>query len=74
MTARDQAGFYPEALEHVEDLERVIRTTDGVVFCEVCGWAASMTGDSWAEIEAFLRARLREHTQHWHGPRTERPS
>jgi hypothetical protein len=74
MTATDHVDVTPDAGTPVEDLERVIRTTDGVVCCEVCDWAAAMTGDNWAEIEAFLRARLREHTQHWHGQRTERPS
>jgi hypothetical protein len=39
------------------------------VSCDTCDWAATLTGDlgdPMAEIEAFLRARLREHTRAKH--------
>jgi hypothetical protein len=46
-----------------------LRYVEGTVSCDTCDWAATLTGDlgdPMAEIEAFLRARLREHTRAKH--------
>jgi hypothetical protein len=42
--------------------------------CGTCGWVVSMTGDTVAEVEAFLRARLKEHRQIHQVTLTERAS
>jgi hypothetical protein len=42
--------------------------------CGTCGWVVSMTGETFAEVEAFLRARLKEHRQIHTATPTEQPS
>ena len=42
--------------------------------CAACGWDVSMTGDTVADVMAFLRARLKEHRQIHQATSTERPS
>jgi hypothetical protein len=47
----------------------VVCYVEGTVSCETCDWAAMLTGgldDTMADVEAFLRARLREHTRAQH--------
>jgi hypothetical protein len=50
---------------------RVVRWVEATAHCPVCPWAASMTGDSAADVVAFLRARWREHAD-WRHDYTER--
>jgi hypothetical protein len=55
--------------------ERVIsRWCSARARCGTCGWVVSMTGDTLADVEAFLRARLKEHRQIHQATPTERPS
>jgi hypothetical protein len=51
--------------------DRVVRWVEGTAHCPVCPWAASMTGDSVADVVAFLNARWREHAD-WRHDHTER--
>jgi len=51
--------------------DRVVRWVEGTAHCPVCPWAASMTGDSVADVVAFLNARFREHAD-WRHDHTAR--
>jgi hypothetical protein len=43
-----------------------VRWVEATATCSACAWAASMTGDRGDDVEAFLRARWREHAHELH--------
>jgi len=53
--------------------DRVVRWVEGTAHCPVCPWAASMTGDSVADVVAFLNALFREHADWRHDHTTRHP-
>jgi hypothetical protein len=46
--------------------DRVVRRVEATAHCPFCPWVASMTGDSVADVVAFLNARWREHAHEMH--------
>jgi hypothetical protein len=50
----------------------VVRWVEATVWCRLCAWSASMTGDTNTEVQTFLRALLRDHARRLHA--STRPS
>jgi hypothetical protein len=46
--------------------DRIVRRVEATAHCPFCPWVASMTGDSVADVVAFLNARWREHRAEMH--------
>jgi hypothetical protein len=54
--------------------DRVVTTVEATVHCRACAWCASLTGDTAAEVVAFLRALWQDHKTQRHQPPVERAS
>jgi hypothetical protein len=50
------------------------RRVEAIARCAKCAWWASLTGHTPAEVEAALRAQLRDHVRREHQPVPESAS